>query len=233
MNIKRWLPAFISLGFIVLVIIISLTSTSNLPTFSIEDEYKIDKNEINNIIKMLDTDNKSNAKTKLDELYKNHTKDDDYYLTDAKIIMATSNKIDAVGTLENVVNRTEEYYDLMLNATAGEFFTYGKVPDRLIDTAIEAANKNANNIKYQILAGELFYDKDNYSASIYYLDKALQINPSNVDANYYYALNIYLLGEQEVGIAYMEEAKKLYKGDDTEFKNSIDNYISLMKEGKR
>ena len=65
------------------------------------------------------------------------------------------------------------------------------------------------------------------------INKTLQIDDKNVDANYYYALNIYLLGEQEEGISYMEKAQKLYKGDDKEYKNSMSNYISIMKEGKR
>lgn len=232
-NIKKWLPAIATLGLILIIIFISLICKSKLPNFKIE-ESEIDIKEINKIISMLDSDDtKSKANDALNELYKDHIMDDTYYLTSAKIIMANDNDIYAVGTLRNVKNKTDEYYYLMIRATSGAFFTMGEVPNDLLDTAIEAANNYANNIDFQLLAGKLYYDKDNYTAALYYLDKALQIDSSNVDANYYYGLSIYLLGENEEGISYMEEAKRLYKGEDEAYKEAMDNYITLMKEGKR
>ena len=233
-NIKKWLPAIVTLGLILIIMFISLICKSTLPSLIIEEESKIDIKEINKIISMLDSDDtKAKANDALNELYKDHIKDDTYYLTSAKIIMANENDIYAVGTLRNVKNKTVEYYGLMIRATSGAFFTMGEVPSDLLDTAIEAANNYANNIDFQLFAGKLYYDKDNYTAAIYYLDKALQIDSSNVDANYYYGLAIYLLGEDEAGISYMEEAKRLYKGDDEAYKESMDNYITLMKDGKR
>lgn len=233
-NIKKWLPAIGTLGLIIIIILISLICKSSLPNFTIGEESTIDIKEINKIISMLDSDDtKSKANDALNELYKDHIKDDTYYLTSAKIIMANENDVYAVDTLRNVKNKTVEYYGLMIRATSGAFFTMGEVPNDLLNTAIEAANSYANNIDFQLLAGKLYYDKDNYTAAMYYLDKALQIDSSNVDANYYYGLAIYLLGEEEEGISYMEEAKRLYKGDDEAYKESMNNYISLMKDGKR
>lgn len=232
-KILKWLPCIIVFIVIIIIMLVSLNK-SNLPILSVKDKTSVDINEINKIIDMLKSDDtKGKASDKLEELYKNHSKDDIYYLTSAKIIMTNSNDVEAVGTLKNVKNKTPEYYNLMIRATSGEYFTYGQVPNSLLNTAIEAATSYSNNIDYQILLGELYYDKDNYTAAVYYLDKALQIDSSNVDANYYYALSIYLLGEDEIGLSYMEYAKELYKGDDIEFKKSIENYISLMKEGKR
>ena len=233
-NIKKWLPALISIFIILLFIIISLIGKSTLPLLSVKDKKSVDINEVNKILATLDNDNeKSEAEDKLEKLYSDCIKDDVYYLAKGKIIMANSNKIDAVGVLNNVKNKTDEYYRLMILSTSGEYFTMGRVPDRLLDTSIEAANKYSNSIDFQLLAGELYYDKDNYTAAIYYLDRALQIDPDNIDGNYYYGLSIYLLGEKEIGLSYMEDVKKLYKGNDTEFKKSIDNYINIMKEGKR
>ena len=233
-NIKKWLPAIVTLGLILVIMLISLICKSSLPNFTIGEESTIDIKEINKIISMLDSnDTKSRANDALNELYKDHIKDDTYYLTSAKIIMANENDVYAVDTLRNVKNKTVEYYGLMIRATSGAFFTMGEVPNDLLNTAIEAANSYANDIDFQLLAGKLYYDKDNYTAAMYYLDKALQIDSSNVDANYYYGLAIYLLGEENEGISYMEEAKRLYKGDDEAYKESMDNYISLMKDGKR
>ena len=229
-NLKKWLPLIVV--FVVLLIGL-LISKNSLPTLKVEKEV-VDISKVNEIVKMLSDENeKKNAQSALDELYKDKTKDDTYYLVSARIIMENGNDVDAVGTLNNVKNRNEEYYKLMVRSTSGEFFTMGRVPDSLLNTAIEAANKYTDNIDFQLLTGKLFYDKDNYTGALYYLDKTLQIDDKNVDANYYYALNIYLLGEQEEGISYMEKAQKLYKGDDKEYKNSMSNYISIMKEGKR
>ena len=232
-NLKKWLPAIITLT--ILLIIILITSFNNsLPTFELKEKKTIDYSKINEIIKMLDNDEeKKKASNALEELYKGYTKDDTYYLTSAKIIMETGNDIDAVGTLNYVNNKTVEYYKLMVRATAGQFFTMGQVPDGLLNTAIDASEKYSNNIDFQLLAGKLYYDKDNYTAALYYLDKALQIDENNVDANYYYALCIYILGEQQEGISYMTKAQKLYKGNDSEYKKSMSNYIDIMKEGKR
>lgn len=231
-TLKKWLPAIITLCVILIVILIS--SGKKSLELNTTEQVKIDYSKIEEILKMLENDDtKGNAANTLNELYKDHEKDDLFYLTSAKIIMATDNDINAVSSLNNVKNKTDEYYRLRIRATAGQFFTMGEVPNDLLETSIEAANKYTDEIDFQILAGELYYDKDNYTAATYYLDKALQIDENNVDANYYYALNIYVLGEKEDAISYMEKAKKLYKGDDEEYKKAMDNYIDIMKEGKR
>lgn len=233
-NIKKWLPGIIALSIVIIVIIISLILGTKLPTLTLKEKASVSSKEIERIVNMLSSDDtKKNAESELNKIYEAIQKDDTYYLTMAKIIMANDNVINAVGTLNYVKNKTNEYYALMIKSTAGEFFTMGNVPTRLMHTAKEAANAYSNDINFQILAGELYYDKDNYIAALYYLDKALQIDPNNVDANYYYGLSIYLIGETEIGLSYMKDAQKLYKGNDKEFKKSIDNYIKLMEEGKK
>ena len=231
-KIFKLLPALILL--IVISIVIILHSNSSLPTFKFEELESVDISKISEIVKMLEDDNKKgNAQKELDTLYQGKNKDDIYYLTQAKIVMETGNDVEALSPLNNVKNKTIEYYGLRVRAAAGEYFTYGNVPNGLLNTTLEAASKYSDNIDFQLLAGKLYYDKDNYTASLYYLDKALQIDEDNVDANYYYALCIYLLGEQEEGINYMKKAQSLYKGDDKVYKESMTNYIDLMKEGKR
>ena len=231
-TLKKWLPAIITVCIIIIIILIS--SKKNSLVLNTVEQKNVDYSKIEGILQMLEKDDtKGNAANVLNELYNGFEKDDVYYLTSAKIIMETGNDIDAVSTLNNVKNKTEDYYRLRIRATAGQFFTLGEVPNDLLETSIEAANKYSDEVDFQVLAGELYYDKDNYVGAIYYLDKALQIDDKNVDANYYYALSIYILGEQEEGISYMEKAQKLYNGDDEEYKKSIENYIDIMKEGKR
>jgi tetratricopeptide (TPR) repeat protein len=231
--IKKWLPVIIT--FLVIIITFILFSKSSLPSFKIlTATEEISTEKINEILKMLDDDEtKKDAQNKLDELYKDHTKDDTYYMTKAKIVLETDNDINAIDPLNNVKNKTVEYYQLRVRAAAGEYFTMGAVPDGLLNTARDAAKTYSNKIEFQLLAGELYYDKDNYVAASYYLDKALQIDEDNVDANYYYALCIYLLGEKEEGISYMKKAQDLYNGDDKAYKESMENYISIMEEDKR
>lgn len=230
--IKKWLPALITL-FVILIVIL-IFSKSSLPTLTVLTNDDVSQEKISEILDMLeDDDTKKDAQNKLDELYQDRTKDDTYYMVSAKIVLETENDIDAIAPLNHVKNKTTDYYRLRIRASAGEFFTMGAVPDGLLNTAREAAKKYSDTIDFQILAGELYYDKDNYTAALYYLDKALQIDENNVDANYYYALCIYLLGEKEEGISYMTKAKDLYKGDDKEYKNSMENYISIMEEDKR
>lgn len=231
-TLKKWLPAIITICVIIFILLISINKKSLMLNTS--EQTSIDYSRIEEILKMLESDDKKgDATNALNELYKEHEKDDVYYLTSAKIIMATDNDINAISSLNNVKNKTDEYYRLRIRATAGQFFTMGEVPNDLLETSVEAANKYTDEIDFQILAGELYYDKDNYIAATYYLDKAFQIDENNVDANYYYALNIYALGEQEEAISYMKKAKKIYKGDDEEYKKSMDNYLEIMKEGKR
>ncbi len=232
MNIlKKWLPVIVI--FIISLIFI-ITSNSNLPKFNIKDEEVIPKSKIDEIIKLLDNDEtKKTAMSSLDELYKDHKKDDNYYIANAKITLETNNDIEAISPLNYVKNKTIEYYKLRIRASAGEYFTMGNVPNGLLETTLEAAQKYSDTIDFQILAGELFYDKDNYTAALYYLDKALQIDENNIEANYYYSLCLYLLGDKEEGINYMSKTLNSYKGNDNEFKKSMENYINIMKEGKR
>ena len=233
-TLKKWLPAIIVCGIVIIALFIGLIRGNKLPTFKLDDEKIVDKSKLDEIAKMLEDENtKKEAQAKLDELYKDTSKDDAYYLMSARIIIATDNAVNAVGTLNNVENHNVEYYALMVKATSGQFFTMGEVPSALLDTAVEAASKYANIADFPLLAGELYYDKDNYYAALYYLDRALLVDPKNVDALYYYSLCTYILGEKDEAIKYMEEAKKNYNGDDKELKKSIDNYISIMKEGKR
>ena len=231
-NLKKWLPVLITL--VLIVIIIIMFNKSSLPTFTTKDNNEIPVEKVNEVIALLKDENtKNDAKNKLEELYNGHVKDDNYYIASAKITLEIENDIYAIDPLNNVKNKTEEYYRLRIRAAAGEFFTMGNVPDGLLNTAIEAANKYSDDISFQVLAGELYYDKDNYTAALYYFDKALQIDDKDVDANYYYALCIYLLGEKEEGIAYMTKAKDNYKGEDKAYKSSMENYINIMKEDKR
>ncbi len=231
-KLLKWLP--IPIVLIVIVVVILLHSNSSLPTFDVKKEELVDTTKIKDIIKLLDDeDKKSTAQSELDKLYEGKTRDDLYYLTASKITMETGNDIDAVGTLNYVKTRSEEYYNLRIRATAGQFFTQGEVPSDLLNTTLDAASKYADNIDYQLLAGKLYYDKDNYTAALYYFDKALQIDEDNVDANYYYALNIYILGEKEEGINYMKKAQSLYKGNDKAYKQAMKDYLDVMKEGKR
>ena len=232
--LKKWISSIIVTFVILVSIIVTLTFGSKLPKFEANDESIVSSKDLTKIVNMLsDEKTKKNAESALNELYQDKKKDDNYYITLAKIVMANSNNVDALSPLYNVKNRTEEYYALSIKAAAGEFFTMGNVPDGLLKTAIEATKKYAGNADFALLTGELYYDKDNYYAAIYYLNKALQVEPNNVEALYYYGLSTYLLGDTDSGILYMEKAQNVYKGKDEEFKKSISNYIDLMKEGKR
>ena len=232
-KILKWLPGLVVFLIILIVMLISLKAT--LPTFEVQGETStIDHSRIVEIIKLLDDEEKKNtAQSELDKLYEGLSKDDAYYLASAKIKMETGNDIYAISILDNVKEHTPEYYGLRIRSAAGEYFTMGQVPNGLLNTALEAANTYPNEIDFQILAGQLYYDKNNYYGSTYYLDKALQIDEDSVEANYYYALSIYLLGEKDEGINYMKKAQSLYKGDDQVFKEAMSNYINIMKEGKR
>jgi tetratricopeptide (TPR) repeat protein len=232
MKYLKWLPL---LGvFIITLVVIFIHLDYSLPTFDVKKEESIDYSKVKEIIDLLaDEEKKSTAQNELNKLYEGKTKDDIYYLASARITMETDHDINGLYNLDQVKNRNLDYYNLRIRATAGEFFTQGKVPDRLLSTSLEAASKYADNIDYQLLAGKLYYDKNNYTASLYYLDKALGIDENNVDANYYYALSIYLLGEQEEGINYMKKAQSLYKGEDKAFKKAMKDYLEIMKEGKR
>ena len=228
----KWLPL---LGVLIVILLVIVTNMSySLPTFDVKQEESINYDKLKEIIELLkDDEKKSSAQGELDKLYEGKTKDDIYYLASAKITMENDNDVYAVSSLNQVKGRTLDYYNLRIRATAGEFFTQGKVPDGLLNTAVEAASRYADNIDYQLLVGKLYYDKNNYTAALYYLDKALQIDEENVDANYYYALSIYILGEQEEGLNYMKKAQSLYKGEDKAFKQAMKDYLSIMKEGKR
>lgn len=234
MNIvKKYLPLIITLVVILLSILISLIHGVNIKEFAF-DSKKVDIDKVNEVLSLLDNDEtKGKAESELNTLYEGVSKDDTYYLSLAKITMATDNIINATSPLNNVKIKTKEYYSLRLKSESGAFFTYGEVPSGLLSVAKEAYETYTDEFAFALLLGELYYDKDLYLSSIYYLDKALELEPDNTDALYYYALAIYQYGDEENGISYMQKALDSYKGDDKEYIQSMSNYIKIMKEGSK
>ena len=111
----------------------------------------------------------------------------------------------------------------------------GKVNSQICDTAQDAAYDYPFEPYFMYMAGYTCYETDKYVQAAYYLGKALDMEPDNPYANYYYALNSYVLGNTEQGLAFLDYAEECAReqGGFEEIIDSVSEYRTLMEEGKQ
>lgn len=150
-----------------------------------------------------------------------------------KILLAQEDYYNAAGTLAQIEEMDEESYEMLLRA---RLFQYsGKVNSQLCDTAQDAAYDYPFEPYFMYLAGYTCYETDKYVQAAYYLGKTLDMEPDNPYANYYYALNAYVLGNTEQGLEFLGHAEEYAKeqGGFEAILDSVPEYRALMEEGKQ
>lgn len=150
-----------------------------------------------------------------------------------KILLAQEDYYNAAGTLARIEEMDEECYEMLLRA---RLFQYsGKVNSQMCDTAQDAAYDYPFEPYFMYLAGYTCYETDKYVQAAYYLGKALDMEPDNPYANYYYALNAYVLGNTEQGLEFLDHAETYAKeqGGFEAILDSVPEYRALMEEGKQ
>ena len=203
-----------------------------LLTLSKDPKTAVSDEEIKRIDTLITDRSYEEAKSALDAEYKGKVTDDTYNLLSARIILATdSNKSNAIDTIRRVKNHSILYYRLLIQATAATPFTQGKVPRGLLDAVQDAVRDFPEETDFVFLAAALCYEADMYESSAYYCIKGIELEPENARFHYYYALDVYLMGDTDEGIASLETARSYT--EDGELLDSIDTYIRLMKEGVR
>ena len=154
-------------------------------------------------------------------------------LLQGKIQLAQEDYYNAAGTLAQIKEKDEECYEMLLRA---RLFQYsGKVNSQICDTAQDAAYDYPFEPYFMYMAGYTCYETDKYVQAAYYLGKALDMEPDNPYANYYYALNSYVLGNTEQGLAFLDYAEECAReqGGFEEIIDSVSEYRTLMEEGKQ
>lgn len=154
-------------------------------------------------------------------------------LLQGEILLAQEDYYNAAGTLAQIKEKDEECYEMLLRASM--FQNGGKVNSQICDTAQDAAYDYPFDPYFMYMAGYTCYETDKYVQAAYYLGKALDMEPDNPYANYYYALNAYVLGNTEQGLAFLDYAEKCAReqGGFKEIIDSVPEYRTLMEEGKQ
>ena len=129
-----------------------------------------------------------------------------YKLGDCILKLDTSNSLRAMGHLENALLIKPDYYEAM-NALSVLYIArqdYGKADDLL--------KKLSNNVDFSdqawILRGIIKKEQKDTSAALAMMERALQINPSNVDAASQIA-NIYLVQQNPLAKSYYKKVLAL------------------------
>lgn len=158
---------------------------------------------------------------------------DEKNLLQGKIQLAQEDYYNAAGTLAQIKEKDEECYEMLLKARL--FQNGGKVNSQICDTAQDAAYDYPFEPYFMYMAGYTCYETDKYVQAAYYLGKALDMEPDNPYANYYYALNSYVLGNTEQGLAFLDYAEECAReqGGFEEIIDSVPEYRTLMEEGKQ
>ena len=149
-----------------------------------------------------------------------------------KLLLAQEDYYTAGNTLTQIKEKDKESYEMLLRARL--FQNKGKVNNIICDIAQDAAYAYPFESYFMYMAGYTCYETDKYIQASYYLGKSLDMDPNNPYANYYYALNAYVLGNTEQSLAYLDYAEKCAKKQNGFEKliDSISEYKTLIKEGK-
>lgn len=178
---------------------------------------------------LIDEGKYDEAKTALNELPYSTEKT----MLQGKIQLAQEDYYNAAITLSQIKDKDEECYEMLLRARL--FQNGGKVNSQICDTAQDAAYDYPFEPYFMYMAGYTCYETDKYVQAAYYLGKALDMEPDNPYANYYYALNAYVLGNTEQGSAFLDHAEECARaqGGFEEIIESVSEYRTLMEEGKQ
>lgn len=224
------------------LIVGALFGAPSLPAFgdaAVLDQEKIeeyqethpapDAEAIEKVETLIDEGKYDEAKTALSKLSYSSEKP----LLQGKILLAQEDYYNAAATLAQIKEKDEECYEMLLRA---RLFQYsGKVNSQICDTAQDAAYDYPFEPYFMYMAGYTCYETDKYVQAAYYLGKALDMEPDNPHANYYYALNSYVLGNTEQGLAFLDYAEECAReqGGFEEIIDSVSEYRTLMEEGKQ
>ena len=188
-----------------------------------------DTNVILEIEELIDEEKYDEAKTLVNKLQYS----DEKIKLQGKILLAQDDYYNAANTLNQIKEKDKESYEMLLRA---RLFQYkGKVNNLICNIAQDAAYDYPFESYFMYMAGYTCYETDKYVQAAYYLGKALDMEPDNPYANYYYALNAYVLGNTEQGLAFLDYAEKCAKkqGNLEILIESISEYRTLMEEGKQ
>lgn len=79
----------------------------------------------------------------------------------------------------------------------------------LIEASPSSAGNTEINIYLNTRIGYIYFEKKNYSQAIEYLEKAKEMSPQNVEANYYLGLSYDKIGEEEKAREYLARVIEL------------------------
>ena len=158
---------------------------------------------------------------------------DERTVLEGKLLLAQGEYYSAIPYLNQVEHKDEECYSLLIEAMYRQ--NQGKVDGSLCDRAQDAAYDCPFDPYLMYFAGYACYQTDQYVQAAYYLSRALEMEPENPYANYYYALTAYALGYTEQAMAFLDYAGQCAdaQGGLEDLLSSVDAYKELMKEGKQ
>lgn len=158
---------------------------------------------------------------------------DERTVLEGKLLLAQEEYYSAIPYFNRVENKDEECYSLLIEAMYRQ--NKGKVNASLCDKAQDAAYDCPFDPYLMYFAGYSCYETDRYVQAAYYLSKALEMEPENPYANYYYALTAYALGYTEQATAFLDYAGQCAQaqGGLEDLLVSIETYKKLMEEGKQ
>lgn len=158
---------------------------------------------------------------------------DERTVLEGKLLLAQEEYYSAIPYFNRVENKDEECYSLLIEAMYRQ--NKGKVDASLCSKAQDAAYDCPFDPYLMYFAGYSCYETDRYVQAAYYLSKALEMEPENPYANYYYALTAYALGHTEQATAFLDYAGQCAEaqGGLEDLLVSIETYKKLMEEGKQ
>ena len=158
---------------------------------------------------------------------------DERTVLEGKLLLAQEDYYSAIPYFNRVESKDEECYSLLIEAMYRQ--NKGKVNASLCEKAQDAAYDCPFDPYLMYFAGYACYETDKYVQAAYYLSKALEMEPENPYANYYYALTAYVLGYTEQATAFLDYAGQCAQaqGGLEDLLVSIETYKKLMEEGKQ
>ncbi len=102
--------------------------------------------------------------------------------------------------LEEVLNKAESLYN------TGS-------PEKALEILEKAAGKHKNNYKLNLLLGQIFYLKKQYTKALQYLFKSFALNPEHYETNLYLGIMLNETGETEKAKDFLTKAIELKEDD--------------------
>ena len=221
-------------GMLVVLLVLSLTVPPTTIVFAYQDNER--EASIKHIEQMIVNEEFDDAKLAIEQFRLGDGNSDTYNILQAMYTLASETdryeQAYAKRYLDYVKVKTPTYYRLMIETMYVTPVGSARFPYQMLGIVQEAAMAYPYDAEFQQLAGVFSYHNDLYETALYFLTRALELEPENPYSLYYYALSTYLVGNVEEGKAYLAQAK-LFAGDDADLRTSIGTYQQYMQEGVR